>query len=318
MRGCKAAVAALVLASGNVGCAGSPTPLHPHLQGSVGFPHSGVQTGSIELPVAGPGFVRFRPLERVYWGQPQLVNAMVSVSHRVETRFDGGPPIVFGDVSARSGGLIPRHNSHRSGRDIDILWSLMTPDGRPVRSPGFIKLAPDGLAVDPSNGRFYRLDVERQWQVIRGLLTDETALVQWLFCATWIESMLIEYARALGEPDELIWRAQMVLLQPADSLPHDDHLHLRVACSPEQAVTGCMGGGPHWEWLPPLPVLDELTIAELAELLETEPVLSMSLGASFVNTPADPTPVLEAAPLAAQDNSLTVTAPLAIAPVKVP
>ena len=33
-------------------------------------------------------------------------------------------------------------------------------------------------------------------------------------------------------------------LQPGDSLPHDDHFHLRVACSPEEAQAGCSGGGP--------------------------------------------------------------------------
>jgi penicillin-insensitive murein DD-endopeptidase len=261
------------------GCIGTPTPLHPHLQGSIGFPHSGVQTNSIELPVSGPGFLRYRPVERVYWGQPRLVHAIATTARQVKTRFAGGPPIVLGDISARGGGNIPRHNSHRTGRDIDILWSVMTPEGQPVRSPGFIKVGPDGLAIDPSNARYYRLDLERQWQVVRALLESE-ALVQWLFCATWIEAMLIEYARALGEPDDLIWRAQTVLLQPADSLPHDDHLHLRVACSPEQAVTGCLGGGPHWEWLPPLPTLGEISVDELAELVASEPTLAPTSVAS--------------------------------------
>lgn len=255
------------------GCIGTPTPLHPHLRGAVGFPHSGVQTDSIELPVAGPGFVRFRPVERVYWGQPRLVNAIVTSARQVKTRFGGGPPLVLGDLSAKSGGNIPRHNSHRNGRDVDILWSLMTPEGTPVRSPGFVKVGPDGLAIDPQNGKYYRLDLERQWQVVRAFLTNEAALVQWMFCASWIEALLIEYARAIGEPDELVWRAQTVLLQPADSLPHDDHIHLRVACSPEQAVTGCIGGGPHWDWLPPLPELGELTTEELAELATQEPPL---------------------------------------------
>lgn len=267
----RAAVITLAATSA-AGCIGTPTPLHPHLQGSIGFPHSGVQTNSIELPPAGPGFLRYRPVERVYWGQPRLVHAIVSTAKQVKTRYGGGPPIVLGDISARLGGNIPRHNSHRTGRDIDILWSVMTPEGTPVRSPGFIKIGPDGLAVDPSNGRYYRLDLERQWQVVRDLLESQ-ALVQWLFCATWVEAMLIEYARAIGEPDDLIWRAQTVLLQPADSLPHDDHLHLRVACSPEQAVTGCMGGGPHWEWLPPLPELGELRIEDLALLAASEPDL---------------------------------------------
>ncbi len=251
-------------------CIGTPTPLQPNLNGSVGYPHGGVQTSASELPVSGPGFVRFRPNEKVYWGQPALVNGIESVARHVHTRFGGGPPIVLGDLSARPGGNIPRHNSHRSGRDVDVLWQLMTPEGKPVRSPGFVKVGQDGLAVDPGSGRYYRLDIERQWQVIKGFLTTPDLGVQWMFCATWIEALLIQYARALGEPDELVWRAQTVMLQPADSLPHDDHIHLRIACSANEAVAGCMGGGPHWDWLPPVPDLGEVSIAELAQLVNSD------------------------------------------------
>jgi penicillin-insensitive murein DD-endopeptidase len=258
---------ACILASA---CIGTPNPLHPNLRGSVGYPHGGAQTSALELPVAGPGYVRFRPNDKVYWGQPELVNGIQSVAKRVQSRFGGGPPIVLGDLSARYGGNIPRHNSHRSGRDVDLLWLLMTPEGRPVRSPGFVKVGPDGLAVDPGSGRYYRLDVERQWQVIKAFLTTPELGVQWMFCATWIEALVIQYARALGEPDELVWRAQTVMLQPADSLPHDDHIHLRLACSPDQAVTGCMGGGPHWDWLAPPTDLGDLSITELAQLVNLD------------------------------------------------
>jgi hypothetical protein len=45
--------------------------------------------------------------------------------------------------------------------------------------------------------------------------------------------LLIQHALATGDDPDLIWRAENVLLEPADSLPHDDHLHLRVACSPD-------------------------------------------------------------------------------------
>lgn len=253
-------------------CIGTPNPLHPNFDGTIGYPHGGVQTSAIELPVTGRGFVRFRPTERVYWGQPALVNAIQSVAESVQTRFAGGPPIVLGDLSARLGGKIPRHNSHRTGRDVDILWNLMTPAGKPVRAPGFIRVGPDGLAIEPDSGRYYRLDVERQWQVVKGFLTTPGLNVQWMFCATWIEAMLIQYARAIGEPDELVWRAQTVMLQPADSLPHDDHIHMRTACSPEQAVAGCMGGGPLWDWLKPLPDLGELSLAELARLASDDTI----------------------------------------------
>ena len=230
-----------------------------------------MQTQAVELPRKGPGYVRFRPHDRVYWGQPGLVDSIVHVAATVERQFAGGPPLVLGDLSARFGGKIPRHNSHRSGRDVDLLWHVMTPEGRPVRSPGFISVGTDGLAVEPGSGRIYRLDLERQWAIVRAFLLAEQVSVQWMFCAAWIEAMLIEYARARGEPDELVWRAQTVLLQPADSLPHDDHIHLRIACSPEQAISGCMGGGPHWTWLPPLPVLVELSRQDLEEIAHFDP-----------------------------------------------
>jgi penicillin-insensitive murein endopeptidase len=78
---------------------------------------------------------------------------------------------------------------------------------------------------------------------------------------------LIDYARAKNEPAELLWHAETVLLQPSDSLPHDDHLHLRISCTPEDSLAGCSGGGPRWEWLkpdaPPAP-LDAATLLAIA------------------------------------------------------
>ena len=62
------------------------------------------------------------------------------------------------------------------------------------------------------------------------------------------------------------------MLQPQDSLPHDDHLHLRIACSPEEIQAGCSGGGPYWEWLPPVPLGQELSDALLEEIARDEPV----------------------------------------------
>lgn len=235
-------------------CLGTTTPLAPQLQGSIGLPHSGIQTGAVELPKSGPGFVRFRPFGSAYFGQPELVSSVVQIAGHMQRTYPG-PPLILGDLSAQHGGKIPRHNSHRNGRDIDLLWYVMTPEGVPVRSPGFIRVGPDGIAFDPDSGKYYRLDLERQWRVIRAFLESDEIDVQWMFCSRWIEALLIDYARARGEPDELVWRAETVMLQPADSLPHDDHIHLRISCTPKTMLTGCVGGGPYWEWLPPLPTL---------------------------------------------------------------
>ena len=91
--------------------------------------------------------------------------------------------------------------------------------------------------------------------------------MQWLFFARWLEALVIEYARARGEDEELVWYAESVLLQPGDSGVHDDHLHLRVACTPDEAIAGCLGGGPYWPWLPRLPQLATPPDTELAQAI---------------------------------------------------
>jgi penicillin-insensitive murein endopeptidase len=96
--------------------------------------------------------------------------------------------------------------------------------------------------------------------------------VQFLFISRPLEALIVDYARARGEPLELIYRAQTVMLQPGDSLPHDDHLHVRIACSPEEIRGGCSGGGPYWEWLPPLPSAEVLTTAELDAIAADDPL----------------------------------------------
>jgi penicillin-insensitive murein endopeptidase len=249
------------------GCFGTPTPLAPGVSGSVGLPHHGVQTDGVELPVEGPGFMRFRKAGGFYWGQPGLVRAIQSVALQVREHMPDGAPLLVGDLSARGGGRIPRHNSHRSGRDVDLLWYVTTPSGAPIENPGFVLMGADGLAQVPSTGEFVSIDIPRQWLLIKALLSSSEIEVQWMFVSSAIESMLIDYALARGDDPETIWRAGTVMLQPADSLPHDDHLHLRVACSPDATSLGCEGGGPYWDWLPPPPLLDPMSESALSELI---------------------------------------------------
>jgi penicillin-insensitive murein DD-endopeptidase len=245
-------------------CAGVPTPLAPALRGSVGVPHHGVITNAVPLPKRGEGYALLRT-NGVHWGNPRLV-AAIQESARDVARIRPGAKLGVGDLSARFGGQASGHRSHRTGRDADLLIYATTLDGRPVETPGFVRFGPDGLA-ETRKGKFIRMDVEREWQLVKALISSKEANVQWLFFAHWLEALVIEYARARGEDPELVWYAESVLLQPSDSAPHDDHLHLRIACTPDEAVAGCQGGGPYWPWLPRLPQLVAPSDAELAHAI---------------------------------------------------
>jgi penicillin-insensitive murein endopeptidase len=208
------------------------------------------------------------------------VQSITRIAAEIDAELPGGT-LVIGDLGAKTGGRIPGHASHRSGRDVDLLFYALTPAGAPLESPGFVKFEADGLAVVPDSGDYVRLDVAREWLLVKKLVNDPELGVQFLFISRPLEALLMDYARARGEPLELQYRVQTVMLQPGDSLPHDDHLHLRIACSPEEAQAGCSGGGPYWEWLPPLPEGRELDQALLEEIASDEPLEPLEVPGSL-------------------------------------
>ena len=148
---------------------------------------------------------------------------------------------------------------------------VMTPSGIPISSPGFVRFEGDGLGIAEGSKDYIRIDIDREWLLLRSLLTSPEIGVQFMFVCREVEALLIDHARALGEPESLVWRAETVMLQPSDSLPHDDHVHLRIACAPEEAITGCSGGGPRWEWLPPDAPVHTLSAEEWAEIARDDP-----------------------------------------------
>lgn len=265
----RVALGALLMPLG--GCFNTPTPLAPGLHGSVGAPNHGVLTESEELPVRGDGFVRYRPFSTHYFGRPRLVHAIERAAAALAHDAPGGAPLAVGDLSAETGGRIPGHDSHRTGRDVDLLFLVMTPAGVPIASPGFVRFGSDGLALPEGSKDYLRIDIDREWRLLRALLLSPEIGVQFMFVCREVEALLIDHARALGEPDELIFRAETVMLQPSDSLRHDDHVHLRIACAPDEAVTGCSGGGPRWQWLAPYAAVRTLEAQDFADIARQDP-----------------------------------------------
>ncbi len=219
---------------------------------------SGILVRGVSLPDSGDGWVRARPGEDTRYGTPQLISAITRAAASVAHDIPGSPPLRIGDISARGGGRHSRHGSHRSGRDADVIFYVVDATGRASRGRGWLAFdrfgaarettTPEGLA--PSNELFF-FDVARNWHLVRTLLLDPEAAVQWIFCSHGVKQRLLEYA-AIHEPDpRAIFRASWVLHQPSTGNPHADHFHVRVLCTEEERAAGCWNRGPVWPWQRP-------------------------------------------------------------------
>jgi len=176
--------------------------------------------------------------------------SMVGILRRAQERLDAelpGTRIRLADVSAEHGGWMDKHRSHKSGRDADIQFFIASLGGRPVRNPGFIRFDRNGAGELKEH--VYRFDTERNWALVRALLEDPEAEVQWVFVSRGLKALLLERALETGEDPRLVARAANVLHQPGDSNVHDDHFHIRVYCTAAERAVGCMDHPPLWPWL---------------------------------------------------------------------
>jgi penicillin-insensitive murein endopeptidase len=158
-------------------------------------------------------------------------------------------PMRVGDLGYICGGRHPRHGSHRSGRDVDIIFYAVDAQGRATRGRGWVAYdrfgTPQGARRDEEMVFF---DEARNWEFVERMVLDEEARVQWLFVSRGVKARLLRYAVASGADPEAIFRASLVLQQPSRSTPHADHFHVRIYCAEHERSLGCLDRGPTWPW----------------------------------------------------------------------
>lgn len=203
---------------------------------SVGSPNDGHLKGGVHVDLARPYFRVVPSVESgdVRWGHPALVSMIDHAARTVAKRFPGSV-LHVGDLSRKGGGDLLRHHSHESGRDADLGFYAVDGHGKQLHSQGFIKFDAN-LASPTTPGAHF--DLPRNWAFIQELLTDPTARVSHVFIAEYLRQQLLTYARPrVSHP--LFERAALVMMQPHHSLPHDDHIHVRISC-PHDVRSGCI------------------------------------------------------------------------------
>jgi penicillin-insensitive murein endopeptidase len=230
---------------------------------SIGTASHGALRRGVALPSEGDGYVmppQWRARGANY-GTEELVGALVRAARAVQRERPGGL-LGVADLSPRGGGRTLKHHSHENGRDVDLLYFAVDDDNQALRpADTMVKYDGDGNSVpraplrpgelrpvpgwEPTPRHF---DLPRNWALVRALLLDPEVEVQWIFIADDLRTRLIEYASQTGESIEVIDRAAAILHRPTDSLPHDDHMHVRVFCDPADRMYGCNDGGPVRWW----------------------------------------------------------------------
>lgn len=223
--------------------------------GSVGMASKGVLMRGEPLPNQGQGYVRARPGDPTRWATPRLVGALQRAAASVAHHFAPAAPLRIGDLSSEMGGAHSRHGSHRSGRDADVMFYLTDLQGVSVRGMGWLAINRYGYAKENTkpggskgSGKLFFFDEARNWHFVRTLLLDPLIDVQWIFCSNGVKNRLLNYA-AIHEPRaDVLVQATWVLHRPSQARAHDDHFHVRVMCSAEERLSGCIDQAPLWPW----------------------------------------------------------------------
>lgn len=219
---------------------------------SVRGPNDGELRGGVPLPMTGPGFA-FNPLrsERARYGTVEVVQSLVRAAIAVHRELPGSE-LVVNDLGLRRGGPIAHHASHQAGRDVDVLFYVTDRAGNALRGVG-APLDPAGEGVDfrnpadPSDDVPLRMDVIRSWRFVEHVLLDTNAVVQRIFVAEHLRTILLEHARRVSASPVAIARFEEVTCQP--STPHDDHFHFRFFCTAEDIRRGgCEDSAPIYPW----------------------------------------------------------------------
>lgn len=221
-----------------------PADLGSISKGSVSHGH---MLRAQKFPLEGPNHsvIDRHRSRNTNWGTDELVELLLGAAADVAAEFPGSTMRV-GNLGYPEGGDIYWSSSHNNGRDADLAFYARRADtGERVQTPGLVEFGPDGRARSNPNLVF---DTPRNWVLIRSLLTGE-AQIQWLFVSTSLKERLLTHAREIDAPDHLIRRARSVLHQPTDAPPHADHLHVRITCSLDDRLRGCIDWGPRWNWV---------------------------------------------------------------------
>ncbi|MGE0792360.1 MAG: penicillin-insensitive murein endopeptidase [Sandaracinaceae bacterium] len=170
------------------------------------------------------------------WGTRELVDLLTRSASRLY-RAAPGPRVLVGALSRASGGRVPPHSSHQSGRDADVGLFLTDEQHAAVEPDRFVALGEDsGCGADRE--RTYCLDAARTFRFLVTLIEDETVEVQWVLIAADLRELILAAGRRADVEPSVLERVATITELRGGSASHRSHLHVRIVC-PENDRPRC-------------------------------------------------------------------------------
>lgn len=227
---------------------------------SIGTVTGGYLVNSRPLPLPHPHIqILPRQFERsLQYSSDSMIELVEDAANHVAREYPEST-LYVGNFGRQGGGNIPHSVSHNSGRDADIAFFVLDEDGEPTAPPDLLPLDHRGRFVgaevesneDAEDGEdedysdlVLQFDTPRNWKFIEGLIESDAAELQYIFVSNPLRRMLLEEARRQDADWQTRQIASQVLVQPGgNTLPHDDHFHIRIHCSSSDLAAGCRERG---------------------------------------------------------------------------
>ena len=213
---------------------------------SCGSANRGGLGNPVELERSGPGY----RIPELWWergrryGTAELVALIADAAARVAGEHPGSI-LGVADLSDARGGAISHHQSHQSGRDVDLIYYATDAGGRPLPPGDFMpRYGSDGRAdrartpVAMELPELRHFDRARNWALVVALVTSEVAEVERMFVSRSVYRWLLAEAAATQTPASIIAAVLDVLRVDRRRQRHADHIHVRVRCTAEDIRLG--------------------------------------------------------------------------------
>ena len=185
---------------------------------SRGSPDRGRLLHGVQLPQNEELYTVRRP--DFAFGSTHMVQNLQLALAKFRSHSDYAHELIVSDMSKRRGGRYGHHDSHQSGRDVDI-WLPRTDEVEPGKPPGSAS----------------QINWPATWSLVKALI--RTGEVQYIFLTRARQRLLYKAAQAdgfdrvaLGEILQYPRRAQTAIVRHASG--HTKHMHVRFRCAPSE------------------------------------------------------------------------------------